>query len=443
MLLGILSVVLLVAASGGQLAPRPSIPRPLSGNSWAKRLGPRVVALGLVQLGQIVQNLGIIGVVLPENLLPDLRRWSNDSLVVSPLIVTLTAHGDYANLQGSRQKNDPFEFKMSSKSKPPEIPLSKSWDTHVRSAILHMIALAQYALTYSRSWAADSTNQRVQLKADTDRLTQEVAQLREEIRIKDVRMAQIDPKRRPHYPPTQRMAILELRASRGWSLEQAAKVFLVTAETISSWVRRIDEAGTEALVRTVEPVNKFPELIRYLVQRLKVSCPSLGKQKIAQVLCRAGLHLGATTVGRILKEDPHPKPAEKGASPTSAKEAAQAQKPSNEAAKRVVTAKRINHVWHVDLTLVPTQLGLWTSWLPFSLPQCWPFGYARTSAVPATSLMPTSYGRFFDRGAKNRPPWPSSKRVPKASPASPRKSFASASRTCTAKGRCRSILWPA
>ena len=27
------------------------------------------------------------------------------------------------------------------------------------------------------------------------------------------------------------------------------------------------------------------------------------------------------------------------------------------------------------LTLVPTQMGFWTSWLPFSLPQCWPFGY--------------------------------------------------------------------
>ncbi len=54
---------------------------------------------------------------------------------------------------------------MASKSKPPEIPLPKSWDTHVKSAILHIIALAQYALTYSRSWAADSTNQRVRLKA--------------------------------------------------------------------------------------------------------------------------------------------------------------------------------------------------------------------------------------------------------------------------------------
>lgn len=112
---------------------------------------------------------------------------------------------------------------MASKNKSPEIPLLKSWGTHVKSALLHIIALAQYALTYSRSWAADSTNQRVRLKADNDRLTQEVAQLREEIRIKDARMAQLHPQRRPHYPPTARMAILELRASRGWSLEQAAK----------------------------------------------------------------------------------------------------------------------------------------------------------------------------------------------------------------------------
>ena len=202
---------------------------------------------------------------------------------------------------------------MPSKNKQPEIPLPKSWGTHVKSAILHVIALGQYALTYSRSWAADSSNQRVRLKAECDRLEQEVALRGEEIRIKDVRMAQIDPQRRPHYPATERMAILELRATRGWSLEQTAKVFLVTADTISSWVRRIDETGTEALVQTCQPVNKFPDCVRYLVQRFKVLCPSLGKQKIAQVLCRAGLHLGTTTVGRILKEDPHPNPAEKQA----------------------------------------------------------------------------------------------------------------------------------
>ncbi|MBM4093543.1 MAG: hypothetical protein FJ276_29665 [Planctomycetes bacterium] len=78
---------------------------------------------------------------------------------------------------------------MSSNRKRPEIPLPNSWNAHVKSGIVHIIALAQYALTYSRSWAADSTNQRVRLRAENDRLTQEVALLREEIRIKDVRMA--------------------------------------------------------------------------------------------------------------------------------------------------------------------------------------------------------------------------------------------------------------
>jgi transposase InsO family protein len=46
-----------------------------------------------------------------------------------------------------------------------------------------------------------------------------LALLREEMRVKDVRIAQIDPKRRPRYPPNEHMAILELRATRGWSLD--------------------------------------------------------------------------------------------------------------------------------------------------------------------------------------------------------------------------------
>jgi hypothetical protein len=41
--------------------------------------------------------------------------------------------------------------------------------------------------------------------------------------------------------------------------------------------------------------------------------------------------------------------------------------------QRIVTAKYPGHVWHVDLTVAPTSLGFWVPWLPFSLPQCWPF----------------------------------------------------------------------
>ena len=65
-------------------------------------------------------------------------------------------------------------------------------------------------------------------------------------------------------------------------------------------MKRVDEEGADALVQIREPVNKSPDFVRYAVQRLKALCLSLGKAKIAEILCRAGLHLGTTTVGRFL-----------------------------------------------------------------------------------------------------------------------------------------------
>jgi len=183
--------------------------------------------------------------------------------------------------------------------------------------------------------------------------------LQEEARLKDSQMARIAPHRRPQYSPTERMAILEIRAARCWSLEQTAKAFLVTAATIASWARRVDEQGPDSLVRLREPVNKFPDFVRYLVQRLKILSPSLGKVKIAEILARTGLHLGATTVGRMLKEKAAGKPSATAAQTISK--------------RRVVTSKYPNHLWQIDLTTLLILGGFWSAWLPFSLPQCWPF----------------------------------------------------------------------
>ena len=65
--------------------------------------------------------------------------------------------------------------------KAPRIPLPKSWTSHGRSAMLHVISLAQFATVYTRSWAASSRNARVRLKAENDRLQQEVALLRNRV----------------------------------------------------------------------------------------------------------------------------------------------------------------------------------------------------------------------------------------------------------------------
>ena len=190
----------------------------------------------------------------------------------------------------------------------PRIPLPKQWPSRVRSGVLHAISLAHFSLTFTRSWAANSINARIRLKQENDRLGQELALLREEMRIKDSRMLRIPAQRRPHYPPTERLAILELRAARGWSMAQTARHLLVTTATVCSWMGRLDEEGLQAIVQTRDPVNKFPDFVAYVVRRLKVLCPSMGKVKIAQVLCRAGLHLGSTTVQRMLLDRSRPRP---------------------------------------------------------------------------------------------------------------------------------------
>ena len=245
----------------------------------------------------------------------------------------------------------------------PRIALPKSWTASVRSAMIHVIALAQYTVVYTRSWMADSANPRLRMKSELDQAHQEIALLCEEIRIKDARIARIPASRRPRHPPVERMAILELRAARGWSLKQTAATFQVTAATIANWLKRLDEDGPQALVQLRSPVNRFPDYVAYVVQRMKTLCPSMGKVKIAETLARAGLHLGATTVGRMLKK------------PRKINDSTLAKSSDKPAADRIVTAKRPNHVWHIDLTIVPTGAGLWCSWLPWALPQCWPFCY--------------------------------------------------------------------
>lgn len=239
-------------------------------------------------------------------------------------------------------------------------PLPALWPRNVRAALLHVAALAHAALVRTRGWAADSPLQRVRLAADLERARQEIALLREELRIKDGRLAMIPARHRPHYVAMDRLAILELRAARGWSAAQTARTFLLDEETVSAWMKRLDEEGPRPLIQLPVPVNRFSDYARHVVQRLKVLCPLLGKKRIAHLLARAGLCLSASTVRRMMKRTFSPPPSEIG---------------SSEKGDRAVTARYPHHVWHVDLTVVPTQSGLWTPWFPFAWPQVWPFAW--------------------------------------------------------------------
>ncbi|MGH8191676.1 MAG: transposase [Rhodanobacteraceae bacterium] len=255
---------------------------------------------------------------------------------------------------------------MATTPKPPRWLLPKDWPAKVKQAVLATISLATVAAVSTRAWCANSPLARVRMKTELDTANDEIALLREEIRIKDARLAAIEPKQRPLYPPAERLAILELKARRGWSNARAARVFHLAAKTIASWLKRLDEAGPEPLVQVRVPVNKFPDFVRYTVQRLKVLCPSMGKKRIAQALARAGIHLGVTTVGRMGKEPPVAPPAQEVV-------AAKAQEAAAAKPVRKLKSKYPDHIWNIDLTVVPTLAGFWLPIFPFALLQRWPF----------------------------------------------------------------------
>lgn len=128
--------------------------------------------------------------------------------------------------------------------------------------------------------------------------------LREELSIKDARWQRQPTRKRPHYTPAQRMRILQLRAARGWTIEQTAERFLLAPLTLQLWMDRLDEHGERAFIETAEPVNKFPDFVRVLVRQLKLLLPSMGSVRIAQLVARIGIRLSATSVRRMARERP-------------------------------------------------------------------------------------------------------------------------------------------
>ena len=86
-------------------------------------------------------------------------------------------------------------------------------------------------------------------------LESDLAMLREELRLVGARMQRIAPHRRPQYTMVERMAILELRAMRGWNKTETARHFFVSDDTIRAWLGRIDD---DSLIQTRTPVNILP-----------------------------------------------------------------------------------------------------------------------------------------------------------------------------------------
>ena len=257
------------------------------------------------------------------------------------------------------------------------LPLPKDWSATVRNTVLNVMGLVRIAMLAGR----EALIQKGDVEhARIHQLESELAMMREELRLVGARMQRTDPHRRPQYTPVERMAILELRAMRGWSKAETARRFFVSDDTIRAWLRRSDD---DSLIQTRTPVNRFPDFVRYAVQQIKLFFPTLGKAKIADKLGRASIHIGRTTVQRILKEKPV-EPSE----PTA----------DNTGKQCRIVSKHPSHTWHADLTTMPISGGFWTNWLPNAIWQRWPVCWWLLNVVDNYSRRSIGFAVF-----KNRP----------------------------------------
>jgi transposase InsO family protein len=131
-------------------------------------------------------------------------------------------------------------------------------------------------------------------------------------------------------------------------------------------------------------VNRFPDFVRYAVQQIKLFCPTLGKAKIADMLARAGIHIGKTTVQRILNENPANLP-----DPTTDDTSKQCR----------IVSKYPGHTFHADLTAVPISGGFWTNWIPNAIWQRWPVCWWVLNVVDHFSRRSVGFAVFKCRPA--------------------------------------------
>ena len=60
----------------------------------------------------------------------------------------------------------------------------------------------------------------------------------------------------------------------------------------------------------------------------------------------------------------------------------------------MVTTRYPHHLWHVDMTVVPIGAGLWVPWLPFALPNVWPFSWKVAVVLDHFSRAVVAYGVY-------------------------------------------------
>ena len=169
---------------------------------------------------------------------------------------------------------------------------------------------------------------------------------RERAEILTARLDKRDPRRRPHYTPPLRFQILEHMKKYLLSVEETARRFLVTPQTIYNWLDELrqhpDKKTVGSTVRPVPPVRRFSQGVRRLVRQMKQAGFG-GQKKIAETLLRHAWRISPRSVGRICRERPPAPTPELGPGDT-----------ATEDRPTTVRGDHPNHLWLQDITEIPT-----------------------------------------------------------------------------------------
>lgn len=158
------------------------------------------------------------------------------------------------------------------------------------------------------------------------------------------RLHKVPDRHRPHYSPSARFEILEIRNLMGWNQARTAEQFLVTDNTISNWERdqSPEPCTVGSLAKPVPPVTRLNDATRHLV-RMMARFGFGGAELIAAHLALAGFRIAEKTVRNIKRE--------RVETPSSIAS------PGPPTRTNPVKAHFVNHVWMMDVTEFKTLFG--------------------------------------------------------------------------------------
>jgi len=218
-----------------------------------------------------------------------------------------------------------------------------------------MAILLSQAYQLPRARLASAGSPILRLLVQRDQEATEVDLLRREAEIFRAQRESLPSHRRPDYRPEQRLAILQLRRLRGWSVKKTAKNFVLHRNTIRAWISSAGGKGRPSLLNGAVVWNRIDDAVRWAVHELRRLCPEpeFGTRSIARQMLRASIQISRSTVQRVLRE-PEPTRPHRPAKPAMAL-------PLGKEPCHLLAPKWINRVWHIDL------LSLQVLWLRFSV----------------------------------------------------------------------------